>query len=90
MIAYEYYWSDETDRVHFIGIIPERRGKLERITDESILNLGKIILGENAGLSNPFFIQITIDDTGIISYPNSSFCELILRPMIEESLFERI
>ncbi len=61
MIAYEYYWRDEADRFHSIGIIPERRGSLERITDESILNLGKIIVGENAGVSNLFFIQMTID-----------------------------
>jgi hypothetical protein len=78
MVAYEYYCRDETDRVHFIGIIPERRGKLERITDESILNLGKIILGEDAGLSNLFFVQITIDRTSVISYPDSPFYELIL------------
>ncbi len=36
MVAYEYYWRDEADRFHSIGIIPERRGNLERITDESI------------------------------------------------------
>ncbi len=78
MVAYEHYWSDETDRVHFIGILPERRGNLERITDESILNLGKIFLGEDAGLSNLFYIQIAKDDTDIISYPNSSFYALIL------------
>jgi hypothetical protein len=68
MVVYEYYWRDETDRVHFIGIIPERRGKLERITDESILNLAKIILGEDAGLSNLFFAQITIDEARVTSY----------------------
>ena len=68
MVAYEYYWRDKADRVHFIGVIPERRGKSERITAESILNLAKIILGEDAGLSNLFFAQITIDETGVTSY----------------------
>jgi len=67
LLAYEYYWRDATDRFHSIGILPERRGKLERITEESILNWGKIILGEDTGLSNLFFVQITIEDTGIIS-----------------------
>ncbi len=70
MVAYEYYWKDETEEVHFIGIIPERRGKPERITGESILNLGRITLGEHAGLSNLFFTQITIDETGVTSYPH--------------------
>jgi hypothetical protein len=68
MVAYEYYWRDKADRVHFIGVIPERRGKSERITAESILNLAKIILGEDAGLSDLFFAQITIDETGVTSY----------------------
>ena len=72
MVAYEYYWKDETDNVHFIGIIPERRGKSERITGESILNLGKLTLGEDAGLCNLFFAEITIDETGVTSYANSS------------------
>jgi hypothetical protein len=73
MVAYEYYWKDETEGVHFIGIIPERRGKSERITGESILNLGEIILGEDAGLRKLFFAQITIDETGVTSYPNPPF-----------------
>jgi len=73
MVAYEYYWKHETEGVHFIGIMPERRGKSERITGESILNLGKITLGEHAGLSNLFFAQITIDETGVTAYPNPSF-----------------
>jgi hypothetical protein len=61
MVAYEYYGKDETNRFHSVGIIPERRESLERITHESILNLGKMIIGEHIGLSNLFFVQITID-----------------------------
>jgi hypothetical protein len=38
MVAYEFYWRDETDRIHLIGILPERRKNPERITEESILN----------------------------------------------------
>ncbi len=57
MLAYEYYWKDEDKRIHSIGIIPERRRSSERITGESILNLGKTILGEEAGLENLFFRQ---------------------------------
>jgi hypothetical protein len=36
MVAYEFYWRDEIGRDHFIGLIPERRKKTERITPESI------------------------------------------------------
>jgi len=73
MRAYEFYWHDAIEGLHLIGIIPERRKDPERITEESIMNRGGIILGENAGLSDLFFVQITIDDTGVISYPTPSF-----------------
>lgn len=66
IVAYEYYRRDEADRVHSIGIIPERKGNLQRITDKSILNLGKIILGENVGLSSLFFVQMKIEDADVI------------------------
>ncbi len=81
MLAYEYYWKDKENRIHFIGIIPERRRRSERITGESILNLGKTILGDETGVNNIFFIQVTIDESGLIYF---------LEPTIEESAFVRI
>ena len=33
MIAYEFYLLDETGKEHLIGILPERKGKPERITE---------------------------------------------------------
>jgi hypothetical protein len=73
VVAYEFYWRDEKEGTHLIGILPERRKNPERITEESIMNRGGIILGENACLSDLFLVQITIDDTGVISYPTPSF-----------------
>jgi len=35
MVAYEFYWRDDTEGVHFIGILPERRKRPERITQKS-------------------------------------------------------
>ena len=32
MVAYEIHWRDETGKDHLIGILPERRRKVERIT----------------------------------------------------------
>ncbi len=81
MLAYEYYWRDDENRVHFIGIIPERRRGSERISEESILNLGKTILGEEVGISNLLIAQLTIDKTGLVSF---------LEPIIEELAFGRI
>ena len=46
MKAYEFYWEDREGKEHFLGILPERRKNPGRITEESILNWGRMILGE--------------------------------------------
>jgi hypothetical protein len=58
MVAYEFYWRDETERVHFIGILPERRKKTERITQESILNWGMKVIGDSSGVDSVYFVQV--------------------------------
>lgn len=73
MVAYEFYCRDAIEGLHLIGILPERRKNPERITEESIMNWGKMILGKNADLSNLFFAQVRITNTGVISYPTPSF-----------------
>ncbi|MGZ3524404.1 MAG: hypothetical protein ACXU9L_06405 [Thermodesulfobacteriota bacterium] len=46
----------------FIGILPERRKDPKRITKESVLNWGRMILGNNTDGKKIFFKSITIDD----------------------------
>ena len=58
MVAYEFYWRDETEKIHFIGILPERRGKSERITSESILNWARKVIGDHSGLNDIYFVQV--------------------------------
>jgi hypothetical protein len=58
MVAYEYYWGDEEDRVHFIGILPERRKDPERIPQESILNWGRMVIGDNSDINNIYFVRV--------------------------------
>ena len=58
MIAYEFYWHDETGKEHFIGILPERRNKPERITKESVLNWGRKIIGNNSEVNDIYFVQV--------------------------------
>lgn len=73
MVAYVFYWIDELEKAHFIGILPEKRKNPERITQESIVNLGRRIVGNNADANNIFFIQVTIDErTGEIIWPKRS------------------
>ena len=76
MVAYEIYLHEKDTGAHLIGILPERRRKPERITQESVMKWARVILGDFAdvNLNNFFFIQITIDEnTGRIFEPTLSF-----------------
>jgi hypothetical protein len=68
MIAYEFYFCKE-DRTDLIGILPERRKDLERITPESIMKWGIIIMGESQTLGNLFFVRVRVKE-----YPHGVFC----------------
>ena len=58
MVAYEFYWRDETGKEHFIGILPERRRKPERITKDSVLNWGWKIIGHDSDVNDIYFVQV--------------------------------
>jgi hypothetical protein len=58
MLAYEFYWLDEKERTHLIGILPERRKKPERITQESILNWGKMVIGDYLDIKDIYFVKV--------------------------------
>jgi len=77
MVAYEFYWRDPIKGYQIIGKFPERRTDPVRITQESIINWGKKILGENVDTNDIFFIKITMDkNTDRILQPN-----LVYRPL---------
>ena len=60
MLAYEFYWRDEKGEDHFIGILPERRRKPERITQESILNWGWKVIGDNSNVKDIYFVKVDV------------------------------
>jgi len=62
MIAYEFYFWDEKENVHFIGVLPERRNEPLRITKESIINWGRMILGDHSGVdfNKIYFNQVEV------------------------------
>ena len=71
MVAYEFYWRDTiTGSQQLVGIIPERRRDPERVDRESIVGLGKLIMGEDTDARNIYFVTVTIDKEGAISYSN--------------------
>jgi len=57
MLAYEFYCRDKTEEIHFVGILPERRKKPERITQESILNWGKKVIGDDSDV-DIYFVKV--------------------------------
>ncbi len=61
MVAYEFYWRDAIEGYQHIGTLPERRKNPARITQESVINWAREILGENIDFNDIFFITITID-----------------------------
>ena len=58
MLAYEFYWLDESGDQHLIGLLPERRKDLERVTEESILKWGWEIVGDNPDVKNIRFVKV--------------------------------
>jgi len=72
MVAYELYVHDELKGYELIGILPERRKNPERITKESVLKWGRMVLG-GADERNIIFTQITMDNTGQIFEVNMPF-----------------
>jgi hypothetical protein len=60
MVAYEFYWFDKTEKAHFLGIFRQRRRNPLRVTRESVLNLGRKVIGDHAGASGIYFIQVEV------------------------------
>jgi hypothetical protein len=61
MVAYEFYWPDPKGGYQIIGVLPERRKNPMRITKESVMNWGKMLLDNDADSKNIFFRRVTID-----------------------------
>jgi hypothetical protein len=58
MTAYEFYYRDEKGKEHFIGILPERRRDPKRITKESVLNWGWMVIGETPDVKDIYFVRV--------------------------------
>ncbi len=61
MVVYELYWLDPTGSYQLIGILPERRKDPMRMTKDSVMNWGKMLLGDDADSKNIFFKRLAID-----------------------------
>ena len=61
MTAYEFYSCDESGELHLIGVLPERRRDQERITDESVINWARSLLGDESGVNNVSYSTISLE-----------------------------
>ena len=59
MVVYKLYSRDEQKKEYFISLLPERRKDQERITEESLVNWSRIVLGEKAEIdfNSIYFVQ---------------------------------
>ena len=77
MDAYEFYRGDTIKGYQPIGVLPERRKNPARITQESIINLARDLLGDNVDVNKIFFINVTKDEnTGEILRLDSVYRQL--------------
>jgi hypothetical protein len=69
MRAYEFYLHAEGED-HLIGILPERRKNQKRITKESIMNWGKMILGGDTDVdfNSLYFVKVEVNEEGNSGY----------------------
>ncbi len=62
MMAYEIYRRDQHGEEQLVGILPERRKNTARITKESVLRWGKLVLADRSGsnANNLFFKTVEL------------------------------
>jgi len=58
MTSYDFFWEDHEGGSHFFGTLPERRRNPERITYESVMNWGRMVIGERAGIKKIYFVKV--------------------------------
>jgi hypothetical protein len=60
MTAYELYYCDKASEYHFVGVLQEKRRNPIRITRESVMKWGKMILTEDTDIKDLYFIQVEL------------------------------
>jgi hypothetical protein len=61
MVAYEIYEHDLVKGYKPLGVLPERRKNLARITKRSIINWGRKFFEKNININGIFLFQLEID-----------------------------
>ncbi len=62
MIAYQLYLWDAIKGFELVGVLPERRGNQERITDESIINWSRVKFGRYVKADDIFLVKVDLEE----------------------------
>ena len=60
MLAYEFYSIDGCDEVSLIGILPERRKNIRRVTRKSIMKWGKLAASSYTDPNSIYYIMVKV------------------------------
>jgi len=72
MLAYEIYSFDNVSGYELIGVLPERGKSPTRITKDSVMRWGRMLLGDNTDSNSIYFKRVTLDYKGRIFWVNLS------------------
>jgi hypothetical protein len=72
MLAYELYSFNNINGYELIGVLPERRKNLTRITEDSVMRWGRMLLGDHTENDSIYFKRVTLDNKGRIFWVNLS------------------
>jgi hypothetical protein len=61
MVAYEFYWRNPLKGYELLGVLPERRKNLGRITEPSVINWVRKFFGKSLDIEGIFIHQVRID-----------------------------
>jgi hypothetical protein len=62
MLVYELYTFDKKKGYELIGVLPERRKNRTRITKESVIRWGRMLLDDDVDSKDIFFKPIAIEN----------------------------
>jgi hypothetical protein len=62
MATYEFYLNDDIKEFYLLGILYERRKDPVRVSHQSIMNWGKLIVGDYVDINNIYFIEIEVQE----------------------------
>ena len=82
MTAYEFYSRDESGELYFIGVLPERRIAQERITDESVINWARSLLGDESRANNISYTEKMLPSKTVVNRPSISSHEIFVKAIL--------